>query len=612
MSDFEVIQDMMVANAFEPFIRSIEFPRFKNLEPGTRIDFDSPITALIGPNGTNKSSILRAIQACPQQYDIGDYWFDTPLDPVGADSQLGTHRYIHRYQLPSGSMAEVIKARVGTASRGPDYFETSAPRIRDGMANMPDLTPASDERFRSKTRWSPIEKPVTYLDFRQELPAYDIFYFFDLGVGAKSASDKKQRIRRTSGHIRSAIQNRRTSFKWYGNERIIEPAQDLGHDELDDLRSILGRKYTSVSMIKHSFFGVPGFTARLHTGHSTYSEAYAGSGEFAATMITRALHSAPSNSLILLDEPETSLHPGAQSQLMRVVARLTKERKLQVVLATHSEHIVRELPDNARKLLDTRPDTGVVYVAAQRASVSESFVRLGSAHDKIQILVEDQLATAVVERAARLIGPAALGALRVDPVPGGAGNLTSRVIPVQAAIGSSSMVLLDGDQKPQRSDGVVDATEDELFAWESNPGRPTNAMTEEEVDAELTTRFGINPSLIVSDGGNDPNAAGRAVVQKRVTLGWARTHVFFLPGTSNPEALLCGFIGADLGSTSPKEYWRALATEELGLLDSEEVSAPQILHSQKAALAKVTEQSPVMGDLVTLLRRLLGTAAANP
>lgn len=49
---------------FRPYIDYIYFPYFKNLTSFTRIEFNFPITVLIGANGTNKSSILKALEAC--------------------------------------------------------------------------------------------------------------------------------------------------------------------------------------------------------------------------------------------------------------------------------------------------------------------------------------------------------------------------------------------------------------------------------------------------------------------------------------------------------------------------------------------------------------------
>ena len=45
----------------------------QNFAPDLKIDFDFPITALVGPNGTNKSLILRAIQGSLGNENLGVY-----------------------------------------------------------------------------------------------------------------------------------------------------------------------------------------------------------------------------------------------------------------------------------------------------------------------------------------------------------------------------------------------------------------------------------------------------------------------------------------------------------------------------------------------------------
>lgn len=47
--------------AFSPYIRNLVLADYKNISPLTKIDFSFPITALVGANGTNKSSILKAL-----------------------------------------------------------------------------------------------------------------------------------------------------------------------------------------------------------------------------------------------------------------------------------------------------------------------------------------------------------------------------------------------------------------------------------------------------------------------------------------------------------------------------------------------------------------------
>jgi AAA domain len=182
---------MISSGEFEPYIRYIRFPYFRNLAQDTQIEFTYPVTALVGPNGTNKTAILRALQGCPGSQNMGEYWFSTNLDPIGPDDR---HRCIYGYYAPSvGKVVEVIKMRTARSGDA-DYWETQRPRQGDGMAPMPELGP--DEPMpedRIVTRWKPIRKEVVYVDFRSRLSAFDTYFFHvPFGKQALTLADKKR------------------------------------------------------------------------------------------------------------------------------------------------------------------------------------------------------------------------------------------------------------------------------------------------------------------------------------------------------------------------------------------------------------------------------------
>lgn len=52
---------------------------------------------------------------------------------------------------------------------------------------------------------------------------------------------------------------------------------------------------------------------------------------------------APEGSIILIDQPEVHLHPYAQSALADVMIDVIKERNIQLIIETHSEHFLRRL-----------------------------------------------------------------------------------------------------------------------------------------------------------------------------------------------------------------------------------------------------------------------------
>jgi predicted ATPase len=45
-------------------------------------------------------------------------------------------------------------------------------------------------------------------------------------------------------------------------------------------------------------------------------------------------------SIIIIENPEAHLHPGAQSKLMSFLCRIVKEKKIQLFMETHSDHII--------------------------------------------------------------------------------------------------------------------------------------------------------------------------------------------------------------------------------------------------------------------------------
>ena len=64
---------------------------------------------------------------------------------------------------------------------------------------------------------------------------------------------------------------------------------------------------------------------------------------------------------ILLDEPEVSLHPGAQERLVEFLFEQIKKHKHQVVVSTHSPSIIRHLPPEAIKVMMVDNKTGKKY-----------------------------------------------------------------------------------------------------------------------------------------------------------------------------------------------------------------------------------------------------------
>lgn len=576
---------MLAAGRFEPYVRHIRFPHFRNLRDGIHIDFNYPVTALVGPNGTNKTAVLRALQGCPDQTNIGLYWFSTNLDPIRV-SKGARHRFIHGYLAPStGEMVEVIKSRI--ARTDPDYFEPARPIVADGMARMPPLQePIPPERTR--TRWKAISKAVVYLDFRSELSAFDKYFFHTpFTKRVTSLVGKKKFVRQRSRHLAASMDGR-PSFIYYGSERILEPARELDSEQADAISRILGRRYESIRVLRHRFFNDDGYSVLLREPHLRYSEAFAGSGEFAVAMLVRGITEAPECSLILLDEPEVSLHPGAQRELMAFIREQAKLRHHQFVISTHAPEVVRDLPDEAIKVFRQHPVDGKVDLISQASPPSEAFFQLGvPTTDKRRVYVEDGLAAAVVKRAIRALGSSAHEQLEVQVLPGGAGAIQTRIIPAFALSHAECLVILDGDQRagvPRTSGEIADA----------------------ELRSTVKDLLGGVPQLSLS-GGVDGHSVNEENRQFRWIIEWVRQHVAYLPG-NDPESLLLELLGEKTlpgGAAAAKQDWEYRTRQSLGRADYESVSSIEILAEQDRALARVESSDPLLKEIITTLKDYL-------
>ena len=70
-----------------------------------------------------------------------------------------------------------------------------------------------------------------------------------------------------------------------------------------------------------------------------------------STVLSISAAAADDHTLVLLDEPELSLHPNWQMTLIDNLDRALKNQKCQLVIATHSHMLVSDLPMNRSSVI---------------------------------------------------------------------------------------------------------------------------------------------------------------------------------------------------------------------------------------------------------------------
>jgi predicted ATPase len=450
MSDFINELSKRNVNSYKKYIKKIRFPYFKKLKQHTEINFDFPFTFLVGPNGSGKSSTLQALYGCPNGKNVSDFWFSTSLDPIkeGGDER---NRFIYKYQPPGyPTDIEVIKQRTKRSASNnrpedPDYWETARPTVKDGMDKMPAFT-KKNTLIRSDTRWKAIDKDVIYIDFRAELSAFDKFFYFGTFDKRHSIRSKQDFIRYRSKALCTHIDSS-NEYPLTWHRRTTTSVTELSVQELSWINKILGKAYLSAKIIVHNLYNNNGYSIIFTNSDDQYTEAVAGSGEVSVVNCVVKVLKANKDSLILLDEPEVSLHPGAQIELRNFLLDEIKKNGHQVILSTHSEHFVDGLPNQAIKLFQYSNVDGR-YEVLNECSPQQAFIRLGSrAYGKKKVYVEDELAKVLVEEALKEIDFELLKSYCIIPYPGGAETIVGNLL-VQFLIDqdlNNDIVLLDGD-----------------------------------------------------------------------------------------------------------------------------------------------------------------------
>lgn len=613
--------------AFEPFISAIWFPHYKSLEDDLRIDFTWPITAIVGPNGTNKTSILHALAASPDGKSIAEYWFSTKLDDIDkwdggdkAESSKNPHRFVYSYEYaPGHPEAECRKSRVTREFRGkgvpngyqgkedPDYWEPTKPAIRDGMQRF---NPEPKQANKHKDRWALIRKPILFLDLKAEISAFDKFLNHSRPDRHTDTVTKRRiRAQRSAAKLEKALRGKTVAKDILS--RVSEGPRSLDANAVSEVSFILGKDVAAIDVISHTLFGAPGTTFRLHLQSSNieYSEAHAGSGEFTVVRLVDEIFRAPTCSLILLDEPEISLHPGAQERFMDFLMRQALSKKLQVVLSTHSPAIVDSLPPEGIKVLGFDSVSNQVKLLAQSCSPSEAFNALGFRlrnSTRLCIHVEDELTKELVEASLRRKRSNLMGCVEIRIVPGGADSIVKTILPVLAMESNpqmaASVILLDGDQKTPNFD---------QFLTNSDLDQDTELQ---ELGFKKLWQKNVHktvPEMFIHGDGSNSDSVESSL------LNFAKTRLGFM-GDSWPERMLAEQVFPDEfeavtseHSSSGKEsgqnwkiWWLTRVADVYRLSDSEKPSAKSALEYQKVCMNMLREDNPIFEIVVSEIERI--------
>lgn len=565
----QAIEKDFIEEKFDKFIKDATFPNFKKLAPLTKIEFKFPLTVLVGPNGGGKSSILHALWGMPHGHSTNRFWFSTAVDPIleETNGKPNVPRYWYSHYIKEKKIYVQTRKVKGTKREG--YWEPSKPSVRDGMDKL-DLD--EESAYRSTDRWTPVKRSAIYINTKAETSAFDRFFYY---TEIAYQHDKQAHFIKESLRLRNVLDNDLKSKKIGTGEFVFENKY-LGQEALKKINRILQKKYLSARYVVHRFYDrnkAP--SVIFETEGHTYSESFAGSGELAIVNLVLKLEKLKEFDLLLLDEPETSLHPGAQKVLINVLLEEIKHKKLQVVISTHSPTFVESLPEDALVVLE-ETDRGVVV--NKNATKGSAFYRLGHIDpNKITILTEDILLKVLVERALEKLEKSVQKKCDVQASNVGSSEMLSNQVPAYITAKSNVVMVLDGDQIDFKK--IIDVDLDNLSKIEKN-----------KIPDQLKACF---VSLVTSDQDLEK------FIEKY--FAWCKKRILLIDQIC-PEQIFLQLIDpshAKLGNAKNQDYKKYLRT---ALLKSGDETTPAAM----AAIfkSKLGERSNDKGFVEDLLKKI--------
>ncbi len=88
------------------------------------------------------------------------------------------------------------------------------------------------------------------------------------------------------------------------------------------------------------------------------------------------LYYVPEGSIVLMEQPEIHLHPSVQSGLADVMLAVAKHRQVQIIVESHSEHLLRRFQRRAAEQEVSSSDLKLYFVRTTRGAAELSDLRL--------------------------------------------------------------------------------------------------------------------------------------------------------------------------------------------------------------------------------------------
>ena len=331
----EKLNKKIASNEYQyQFLQKIKTTNFRNFAKDSEIVIKSPITAIVGKNGTGKTTLLH-LAGCSYASDSKGKSFNQFIPESQKDHMPDDSRYGFTYVNNIENENNFV------------WYEKRHEWDRRGKNNR-------------------ARRELLFIGFSKTIANVSVFKnYFDI-------TDKALNVRLNS----------------IGTNTI-----SLDNKIISKISEIVGKNYSSIerrndqySLLCENCYG--------YIIDGQYSDFACGAGEISIIRMLDLIYNAPPNTLIIIDEPEVAIHPSVQYKLLKIFMELVLSKNMQFIFTTHSYFILKYLNPDSILLLKNNNDNKII---SQNVNSSVAFQNISEQNIyKLEAFVEDSIAADIL------------------------------------------------------------------------------------------------------------------------------------------------------------------------------------------------------------------------
>jgi ABC-type cobalamin/Fe3+-siderophores transport system ATPase subunit len=252
-------------------------------------------------------------------------------------------------------------------------------------------------------------------------------------------------------HLDSSDETKRQQVSFCAFQEVDDLINGIGSRTLDakaleEINYISRRDYREVKVYEIENNGsspLPFF--EVSYGNERYDSRTMGAGEVALFFLWWSIDRASSKTILLIEEPETHLSPASQEALSHYLLKVAVEKRLNVILTSHSHKIINSFSEN--QLVFLFRDASIVKTRVGLPPPALLRTIGIDLHVDTVVLVEDQLAEVFLRLMLERVRPTLSRRVEIS-IRNGHGDITSLLNKINGQFSKVRVVgCYDGDMR---------------------------------------------------------------------------------------------------------------------------------------------------------------------